>query len=268
MWALYLLFGVLPYIAFLVFVAGIVYRIYCWTRPAGLTGMYSVNVGLYESGWGSVIKDVLKRIFLFYTLSDREKDRPLFYGSLMFHWGIWIALIGHLGIVVPEPVLSRYFGITPQLHHAMALYVGGAGGIMALSGLLILTVRRMVGASSQVRVLNTYTVKIPIRDFSFIDDYFADAVLLSIIALGLSQTLGITPFHPSYIGAVASWAQSLILLHPNVRVIQGMTLLQAHALLAMIFIAYFPWGKMIHPFSYLFMPTISRPGIKVKGYVV
>jgi nitrate reductase gamma subunit len=58
---------------------------------------------------------------------------------------------------------------------------------------------------------------------------------------------------------------SLVTLHPNVSYIVADPLLQVHALLAMIFIAYFPWSKMMHPFSFIYIsPTVARPSIKIK----
>ena len=260
----YVLFGLLPYVVAITFVIGVAYRCLNWVSTKGLTGLYNVNLGLYEHGFISTSKDVLKRIFLFYTLPGKDKDNALFAGSFMFHWGIWIVLLGHLGIIIPENVLSEYFGITPEVHHALALYIGGAGGLMALAGLLILMYRRFVGSSAKLEIVNSYKINIPVNKFSYIDDFFADFLLLAIIILGLMQTLGITPFYPSYIQSVSMWMYSLITFHPEISYIVSKPILQAHALLAMILIAYFPWGKLIHPFSYLFMPTISKPSIKIE----
>ncbi len=136
-----LLFGYAPYIAAGLFVFGIAYRMYLWNSAASLTGMYSVNAGVNEDSWSSTTKDVLKRIFTFYTMQGKDKDPELFYGSFLFHWGIWIALFGHLGVFIPETYLQEWFGITPYYHHLLALYVGGTGGLMALAGIIILIIR-------------------------------------------------------------------------------------------------------------------------------
>jgi nitrate reductase gamma subunit len=265
MYALYyIIFALLPYPVVIVFLIGIIYRCLSWVNAKGLTGLYNVNLGLYEHGFFSTSADVLKRVFLFYTLPGKDKDNALFAGSFMFHWGIWIVLFGHLGIILPENVLSEYFGITPAVHHALALYLGGAGGLMSLAGLLILIYRRIAGSSAELVIINSYKIKIPVDRFSFIDDFFADFLLLAIIVLGLSQTLGISPFYPSYIQSVSLWMYSLLTFHPQISYIISEPILQVHAILAMILVAYFPWGKLIHPFSYLFMPTISRPSLKVE----
>jgi nitrate reductase gamma subunit len=265
MYALYyIIFALLPYAVVVVFIAGIIYRCLNWFNAKGLTGLCNVNLGLYEHDFFSTSADVLKRVFLFYTLPGKDKDNALFAGSFMFHWGIWIVLFGHLGIILPENMLSKYFGITPAVHHTLALYLGGAGGLMALAGLLILIYRRFAGSSAELRIVNSYNIKIPVNRFSYIDDFFADFLLLAIIMLGLLQTLGISPFYPSYIQSVSLWMYSLLTFHPQISYIISEPILQAHAVLAMILVAYFPWGKLIHPFSYLFMPTISRPSLKVE----
>ena len=230
-----------------------------------LTGMYSVNAGVNEDSWSSTTKDVLKRIFTFYTMQGKDKDPELFYGSFLFHWGIWIALFGHLGVFIPETYLQEWFGITPYYHHLLALYVGGTGGLMALAGIIILIIRRMSSIKVKLKLVNEYVINLNVRKFSFLDDYFADSLLILIIATGLAQTLGITSHNPAYIGAISSWIWSILTLHPSISEITGYTLFQAHFILVMVFLIYFPWSKMMHPFSYLFMPTISRPAVAVGG---
>jgi len=258
-----ILYGYVPYAVVLIFIVGIVYRLARWLMPKGLTGLYNVNATVGGDDYGKITLEILKRIFLFYTLPGT--DNTLFIGSLLFHWGIWIALIGHLGIVIPSEYLESWFGLSPSMHHVVALYVGGMAGTMALMGLLILIVRRITGRTVTIKLVNEYKVRMPLTMFSFLDDYFADAILLAIIVLGLSQTLGITPTNPMYIEEVSNWMWSLVTFHPNVSYIVADPLLQAHALLAMIFIAYFPWGKMMHPFSLIYIsPTVARPSIKIK----
>ena len=111
-------------------------------------------------------------------------DRLLLVGSFLFHWGIWIALLGHLSMIVPP----EQFGISKDLHKAVALYVGGAAGVASLTGLVLLLIRR--AARSDVRRL------------SFLDDWFALVLLLALIAVGNYQTLVL---HLLYMETVAPW---------------------------------------------------------------
>ena len=257
------LFGVLPYAVLAVFVAGTLYRVYRWVHAKLLTGLYNVNVGLYEDGRGAVTKDVLKRVFLFYTLGDKERDRTLYVGSMFFHWGIWVALFGHIGVMLPQSDLSA-LGVTPQLHPLLSLYVGGTGGIVALLGLLLLAARRVRGASSSVTLINTYTVRVPLRKLSFLDDYFAVIILLAVIVSGLFQTFFVSPSSAGYFESISSWLQSLASFQPNVSYIASSGAFQIHMIIVMVFLAYFPWGKMLHLFSFLLMPSTSRSAVRVE----
>lgn len=248
------LFGYVPYVVVLIFIAGVIFRVVRWLMPKGLTGLYNVNATVNDDSYGKITVEILKRMFLFYTLSD--SDSTLFIGSLLFHWGIWIALVGHLGLIIPP----TWLGMTPQEHYLIAWVVGGLGGSMALIGIIILLARRLV--TREVRVMS-FRVKLPMRRLSFLDDYFADALLLIIIVLGLLQTLWL---HPRFEVTVSPWLSSLIHLNPNVNYIAAAPLItQLHIIVAMVFIAYFPWGKMIHPFSLIYIsPTVARPSIKVR----
>lgn len=257
-----ILFGYAPYLATGLFLLGITYRLFSWANATLLTGMYSVNAGVNENSWPATTKEVIKRMLMFYTLQVREKDPELFFGSFLFHWGIWIALFGHLGVFIPETYLQYWFGLTPYYHHILALYVGGAGGLMALAGIIILLIRRLGSKQIKLKLVNEFLINLKIRKFSFLDDYFADSLLILIIVSGLAQTLGITSHSTTYIGTISGWVWSLFIFHPNVLPIAGYSLFQIHFLLVMVFLVYFPWSKMMHPFSYLLMPTISRPSIK------
>src|SRR5208283_1068776 len=109
-----------------------------------------------------VVKDVSKRVFLFYTLSKTEKDRFLVVGTKMFHYGI----------VAPLP-------ITAQVHDTIGLYVGCAAGLVTLAGRLVLIGRRV--AVSRMRQISAF------------EDYFVASLLLAIIVFGLLQTLVVKP---------------------------------------------------------------------------
>ena len=240
------LYGVFPYVALLVLVAGVVYRLWSWLSAANLTGLYSVAVKGYSWGFGARLGEVLKRVFLLYTLT--MSDRLLLVGSALFHWGIWVALLGHLSMIVPPQQL----GISKEMHKAIALYVGGSAGVAALVGLILLLVRRLVRPD--------------VRRLSFLDDWFALILLIALVALGNIQALVI---HPPYMETVAPWVQSVLMGSPRLDLVAQWDLAtKLHVLLALIFIAYVPLGKLIHPFSFLAMPTLWKSPTKLYGYLL
>ncbi len=258
-----IVFGYVPYAVVLTFIAGIIFRLVRWLMPRQLTGLYNVNATVNDYSYPRITVEILKRIFLFYTLPGT--DNTLFVGSLLFHWGIWIALVGHLGVVLPPQVLES-MGVTPSLHVLLAMVVGGLGGTMALVGMLILLARRL---STRTIKVGSFTVKLPIRSYSFLDDYFADVVLLLIIIFGLIQTLYLEFTTPGFFeNTVAPWIGYLVSFNITRAVtylLNAPSITLIHIILAMVFIAYFPWSKMMHLFSFIYIsPTIARPSIRIR----
>ena len=240
------LFGVFPYIALLMFVGGLLYRLWGWLSAGNITGLYSVAVKAYSWDFGSRLGEVLRRIFLLYTLS--MSDKLVLVGSAMFHWGIWIALLGHLSLIVPP----EQFGMPKEVHKAIALYVGGAAGVAALIGLMLLFIRRLVRPD--------------VRRLSFLDDWFALVLLLALTAVGNYQALVL---HPPYMETVAPWVQSVLIGSPRLDLAaQWDPATKLHVFLALLFIAYVPLGKLMHPFSFLTMPTLWKQPTKLYGYLL
>ena len=235
-----LLFVALPYLALILLVAGLTYRAAGWLAPKQLTGLRTVSIVPNVFGRTDVVKNMLKRILGFYTLPKMEGDRTLIVGSMLFHYGIWAVLIGHLAMVVP-------LGMSPGLHSAVALYLGGVAGSASFVGLLVLAARR---------------VSVPrVRSISYVDDYFAVAILFAVVASGLVQTLFT---RPDYMASVAPWLVSLLTFRPELASLsQAGPMTMAHVVITLLFIAYVPLGKMTHVVSYLFMPTIAKSGQRV-----
>ncbi len=241
-----IIFGVFPYLSLALFVVGVLWRFGKWISANSTTGLYSVAVMGYTWGFGSRLSEVLKRIFLLYTLST--SDRLVLVGSFLFHWGIWIALFGHLAMIVPP----YQFGISKEMHKAIALYVGGTAGIAAMVGILLLIVRRLVRED--------------VRRLSFLDDWFALGLLAAIIIVGNIQALVI---RPDYMATVSPWLQNVLAGRVAEAVgymAQADGVTKLHTILAMLFIAYVPFGKMMHPFSYLAMPTLWNKPTELYGY--
>ncbi len=236
----FILFLILPYLAMASFIIGIIYRISSWLRIRGMTDLKSVSLIPNSFSIRDVVLDLVKRITTFHTLKKMEKDTPLTVGTMMFHYGIWISLIGHLAMFLPLP-------ISQQTHDIIALYVGGVAGLFASVGLIILIVRRV------------FTVRM--RKISSLDDYFLSSLLILIILLGLTQTLYI---RPDFMATVSPWLVSIFQFHPEVTSMVSVgpvTIL--HVTLGMIFIAYIPFSKMIHIISYVFQPTITKRSFQV-----
>ncbi|MFD5073345.1 respiratory nitrate reductase subunit gamma [Streptomyces sp. NPDC058371] len=111
-----LLWGALPYVAFVLLVAGLVWRYrydkYGWTTRSSQ---------VYES-------------------------KLLNIASPAFHYGILFVLVGHLvGLFVPES-WTEALGVKERLYHLLSLYGGTAAGVLAVFGILLLLYRRRTKA--------------------------------------------------------------------------------------------------------------------------
>ncbi len=107
------LWGILPYLAVVLFVAGSAWR-YHYDR----FGLTTRSSQLHES-------------------------RLLRVGGPLFHFGLLFVIAGHvIGLLVPEN-LTESMHITESFYRANALAVGGTAGLAAVAGLAVLLWRRL-----------------------------------------------------------------------------------------------------------------------------
>ncbi|MEV0255714.1 respiratory nitrate reductase subunit gamma [Streptomyces sp. NPDC050732] len=107
-----LLWGVLPYLAFVLLVAGTVWR-------------YRYD----KFGWTT-------------RSSQVYESKLLNIASPMFHYGILFVLVGHLvGLFLPESWTEKA-GVSEHTYHLFSLYGGTAAGVLLVVGILLLLYRR------------------------------------------------------------------------------------------------------------------------------
>ncbi|MEV0524277.1 respiratory nitrate reductase subunit gamma [Streptomyces sp. NPDC050439] len=111
-----LLWGVIPYVAFVLLVAGLLWR-------------YRYD----KFGWTT-------------RSSQVYESKLLNIASPMFHYGILFVLVGHLvGLFVPESWTEKV-GVSEHTYHLFSLYGGTAAGILLVLGILLLLYRRRTNA--------------------------------------------------------------------------------------------------------------------------
>ncbi|MFJ9744972.1 respiratory nitrate reductase subunit gamma [Streptomyces chartreusis] len=111
-----LLWGVLPYVAFALLVAGLVWR------------------HRYDRfGWTT-------------RSSQVHESRLLNIASPAFHYGILFVLVGHLvGLFVPASWTDS-LGVSEHTYHLLSLYGGTAAGALTVAGIVLLIYRRRTNA--------------------------------------------------------------------------------------------------------------------------
>jgi nitrate reductase gamma subunit len=214
------LWGVLPYLMVVLVVAGTIWR-YHYDK----FGWTTRSSQLYES-------------------------RLLRIGSPLFHFGILLVLVGHLGgLVIPESWTDAV-GVSEGVYHVNALLFGGLAGVCTLVGILILVYRRRTTG--------------PVFMATTRNDKFMYLVLVAAIVLGLWTTLvsvGAGHDAHNYRESVSPWFRSLFVLQPDVEsMAEAPVQFQVHTLVGMLLFAIVPFTRLVHaltaPVHYLFRPYI------------
>jgi nitrate reductase gamma subunit len=212
-----LLWVVLPYLSIAIMVIGTIYR-----RRYDAFGWTTRSSQLYES-------DILR------------------WGSPMFHVGILLVLVGHVGGLLVPKSWTQAVGISDHTYHVVAVGMGSAAGLLLLLGMAILILRRrLVG---------------PVFSATTRNDKAMYLLLGIVILLGLWTTLRVNAIGPGYDyrETVSVWFRSLFLLNPRVELMAGVPVgLQMHIATAFVLIAVWPFTRLIHAFS---MPVgyVTRP---------
>ncbi len=208
-----LAFGVFPYIAIILAIIGIIWR-------------------------------YLREPFSVSSLSSQFlESRQLFWGSVPWHYGILVILLGHLiGFMVPRSVLA-WNGTPWRLYvlEAAALIFG----LMTLVGIILLIARRMTNA--RIRAVTS----------------LMDVVLLLVLLVQIVAGLWTAIFYrwgSSWYAAIAvPYLWSVIKLKPDVSLVANLPLMiQLHVMGAFVLIALIPFTRLVHflalPFAYLWRP--------------
>ncbi len=208
-----LLFGVFPYLAVILAISVSLYRFF-------------VNPYSYSS---------LSSQFL--------EGRQLFLGSVPWHFGIGLVLIGHLiGILLPSSV-KAFNGEPLRLYILEATALGL--GLLALTGLVLLLIRR--ASNTRIRAVTSRM----------------DVVLLAVLLLQVVAGVGISIFNrwgiAWYVQTAVPWLWSLATLSPDWSYMVNLPfLVKLHALNAFVLVALIPFTRLIHlvsaPLPYLWRP--------------
>jgi nitrate reductase gamma subunit len=214
------LWGVLPYLALAVLVGGTIWR-YRYDK----FGWTTRSSQLYES-------------------------RLLRIGSPLFHAGILVVFLGHVGgLLIPESWTDA-LGISEDLYHANALVLGGIAGFCTLAGLAILVYRRRTTG--------------PVFMATTRNDKLMYVVLVATIALGLWTTVVAVSAGSEahdYRQTVSPWFRSLFTLRPDVDAMAAAPAqFHVHVLVALLLFTIWPFTRLVHAFTaplhYLFRPYI------------
>lgn len=210
----FVLFGVLPYVVIVVFLIVTIQR-------------YRLKAFSYSS---------LSSQFL--------ENQHHFWGSVPFHYGILVVLLGHvLGFLMPRTILS--WNAAPL--RLMILEVTGiAFAVLALVGLANIMLRRFTNHLAK-------KVTTP-----------SDWIVYGLLLVQVLSGIGVAVFHgwgSSWFATnLTPWLWSLVRLSPEVAYVAPLPfLVKLHVVTAFLLIGFFPFTRLVHilvvPNPYLWRRT-------------
>ena len=175
--------------------------------------------------------------------SQLLESRKLYWGSVPFHWGISLILVGHLVALVIPRSIQLWNGDPLRLYALEA--TGLALAFWAAFGIFVLIYRRVTDAKVQ-----TVTTKM-------------DIVVLTVVATQILTGIWVAIGHRwgSYWGTstLSPYIWSLASFQPEIGFVSPMPLaVKIHIVCFFIFVAIFPFSRLVHiitlPLQYLFRP--------------
>lgn len=181
--------------------------------------------------------------------SQLYENRLLRLGSSLFHVGILLVALGHVGGLLVPKSWTEFVGISETAYHVMAVGLGVLAGFCTLGGAAILIYRRRTVG--------------PVFSATTRNDKVMYVLLIGTIVLGLGTTvLGNLTGHPhDYRETVSPWFRSIFLLQPDPVLMREAPLgFQLHVLAAWTLFGFWPFSRLVHVFSapigYLTRPYI------------
>ncbi|MBV6522010.1 MAG: Nitrate reductase-like protein NarX [Gemmatimonadaceae bacterium] len=218
----------LPYVTLLLLVGGSIYRAFTGSKTQFRGPM----------AWSA------RGDFMWTTRSTGFFGRASVGPSaLSLHWGLIILFFAHVAGFV-----GGAYGWASWVEYFR--WTGLFGGVLVFYGLVWALVRRI--RSPQLRAMSTF------------DDYAVLVLLVLIAGLGLWNPIAEFAFGVSY--SVGPWFAGIFQLRPDASLVAGAPLVvRLHMILAMLFLCYLPFTKLVHAFSYPW-GYMSRPYISMRGY--
>ncbi|MCP5464639.1 MAG: respiratory nitrate reductase subunit gamma [Deltaproteobacteria bacterium] len=190
------------------------------------------------------IKRYFSNQYKFSSLSSEFlESKKLFWGSVPWHYGIIVVLLGHIfAFLFPAEILAW----NQQPVRLIVLEVSALiFGLLAFIGLVMLIYRRATNA--RVRAVTTRM------------DIFVLLLLLVQVVSGIGIAVTMRWGSSWYAVAMVPYLKSLLTLSPNINFMAGMPwLVKLHVTNAFVLIGILPFTRLVHflilPISYIWRP--------------
>jgi nitrate reductase gamma subunit len=228
----YFILGILPYIAVVLFLGGMIYRLRVWVKtpqPGALTLTPAPRPG------AGTFFGVIKESFLFPGLF--KGDKVLWVFAWIFHATLTLIFIGHVRVFTDFPRLWAALGINANQMSAIS---GGVAGVAILIFAILLFLRR--AALPRVKEISNFS------------DFFALLLIISILITGNMMRFG--EHFDLEITRVYFTQLSTFSLSSSALPQSGMFVL--HFLLGQILIMIMPFSKIMHFGGIFFTQTVIQ----------
>ena len=215
---------VLPYVAVLVFVVGMIYRVYSWKKLAS-PAMTLFPAPPTEAG--NTLNTIKEALFFKSLLGG---DRLLWVLAWVFHVTLALIFVGHFRVFTNVDALLEALGMSKESIQSMSSNAGGAAGVLILVALVGLLIRRMMLQRA--------------REITAAADYFALLLIGAILVTGNMMRFSAEHFELTltrdYFAALATFS--------SVTAMEALknNLFLVHMCLAFVLIMFIPFSKILH----------------------
>jgi nitrate reductase gamma subunit len=212
------------YVAGVVFVVGMGWRIYQWAT----TPKSPVRLGMFPkpaTRAGRIVK-MLKDTLIAPQSAQIEPRMWIF--AMAFHLAALAAFVGHLRIVQEFPILPELLGEAGM--NSFAGWAGGIAGVIMMVAVMYWIARRTFG---------------PFKNLSVPEDYLLLVLLFGIIIMGNHMRFFGDGVHAA---DYREWFTSLLVFKPMIPDSLSSVgwSLGTHMLFVDAFLIYFPFSKLVH----------------------
>ena len=179
--------------------------------------------------------------------SQLLRRRQLMWGSVLFHVGVLVIFLGHLGGLLTPIWIFDAVGISHGAKQVLAIVAGGIAGVMAIIGATLLIHRRFF--DPRIRAASS----------------FSDNMVILLLWLQLALGLATIPLSAGHLDGsemvkFMSWAQGIFTFQGDAAShITGVhPIFKAHLSLGLAILFLFPFTRLVHmlsaPVRYLWRP--------------
>jgi len=259
---LQVIFGIIiPYLAVVVFVVGLIYRILGWSRSpvpfripttAGqersLPWIRQSRIDNPSNGLGVIVRMAME-ILLFRSLFRNTRHTSHEGGKASYSMELWLwvaALAFHYSFLV---VLIRHFRFLLEPVPACLSLLESVDGFLQV-GLPIVLVSGIVLCAAALYLLLRRVFDSKVRYISLAADYFPLFLILGIAITGILMRY----FLKANIIGIKELAMGIVTFHPTIP--SGISpIFYVHLLFVSVLLAYFPFSKLMHMGGIFLSPT-------------